>query len=236
MLLAFKPATLVLSAIRPFKDSISLLFVLDVVATVLTAVLEVEHSPTMHHVAFPFSNVLSTVFPNVGSFALHLVIDEEAIEGAAILPLELAFTMFLAVLILTFVDGAVLPHLKTAAMVLIILPLARILCAIGVGVSTCTMHAAILPVADVYISFRLYLASEAILHVIEPESFVCAAVLEYKLSFAVPETFNPFSSILTDLPVDKYLGLAFFWDQTGVGEHFQTLDICILEIAISLQN
>ena len=43
MLLALKPATLVLSPIWPLKDSITLLLVLDVVSAVLAAVHQGSH-------------------------------------------------------------------------------------------------------------------------------------------------------------------------------------------------
>merc|ERR1712165_248976 len=99
--------------------------------------------------------------------------------------------MFLAVLILPLVDRAIFPHLKTKAVVLVVLPLARVLRSIGVSVRTCTMHASILPVADIDVSFGLNLASHAILHVIKPEPLVYASILEHQFSLAVPRAFYP---------------------------------------------
>ena len=51
----------------------------------------------------------------------------------------------------------------------------------------------------------------------------------------MPRAFNPLTCVLADLPIDQYLGLAEFWGQTGVGNHFQTLDIGVFEFAIFLE-
>ena len=95
----------------PNKDAVTFFLVVDVLSPVLTSILENEDSRSMHHVVLPVTLIITPVRPSIRTSSLHPVTDEVALKRATILPCEPAMAVFLAIHVLSLVDGTIFPRL-----------------------------------------------------------------------------------------------------------------------------
>jgi len=84
MLLAILPAAVVLASVRPSKNAMSLLLVVEVLAFIHTTIIKGKNASSMHHVVFPVSRETSSVAPLVSSYSIHPVLHKTTFKSAAV--------------------------------------------------------------------------------------------------------------------------------------------------------
>jgi len=111
MLLSIFPASLVDSAVRPIKDSISFLFIIDVIAFISPAVKPSKGTLAFHFVVIPLAIIFSTIGPIVLASSLDVVFYEKSIIGAAVGPNEFSCSVLFSLDVLTLVFSTIRPRL-----------------------------------------------------------------------------------------------------------------------------
>merc|ERR1719473_1807634 len=97
MLLSLRPLTVILAAVRPREDAMTILHISDVLALVYTSVIPSERTGSVHLVLAPLSVEDARVGPLIPSFAVNIVRQELAVEAAPVRPAELALPFLPAV-------------------------------------------------------------------------------------------------------------------------------------------
>ena len=208
MLLSVLPASFVSAAVRPAKNSMTFLLVVDVTTDILASVVPREHAFTVHTVAGPVAAIPTTVVPHIRAPAFHLVLNEPALEVAAILPAETASSVLATLLILAFVDGTISPYFFSFTMVLVVLPFTLVVCTISVMVFALPIRHIALPVAYVVVPIGMNDASVALLLTTDEISVVASAICPDLRTSAVTLIGGPLTSVLDHVSFDHHRAFA----------------------------
>eukprot|EP00441_Pelagodinium_beii_P021390 CAMPEP_0197675462 /NCGR_PEP_ID=MMETSP1338-20131121/84986_1 /TAXON_ID=43686 ORGANISM="Pelagodinium beii, Strain RCC1491" /NCGR_SAMPLE_ID=MMETSP1338 /ASSEMBLY_ACC=CAM_ASM_000754 /LENGTH=235 /DNA_ID=CAMNT_0043256003 /DNA_START=22 /DNA_END=731 /DNA_ORIENTATION=+ len=152
ILFSLQPLTCVLTAISPFKNSNALLVVMDVVSCVATAVRPHEEALAMHLVLQPRTLVPSTVSPGVDALTTDVIVLKLAFKDRTVSPDKLAKAMLTALPVQTNVFGSVWPVLCTFTFLLVCYPAASVNGSITMLVDANAMCLVILPLPIVDIT------------------------------------------------------------------------------------
>jgi hypothetical protein len=117
-----------------------------------------------------------------------IIVELSDIHGA-ISPFESARTVFLPVLVITFVFRTIWPGLNTESVLFVFAPFPGILSAIHVHVGSSAVSLVIEPLTLVYIAIRVNESAPAVGHVILPVALILTSVLPDLNATAMSETF-----------------------------------------------
>ena len=113
----------------------------------------------------------------VDSEALELTIDELPLIVAAILPVEPALAILLALIELSFVSsGSVIPLLFTIAMLSVFNPLPRVDCIVGINKDSIPICFVISPLAFVHVSIGMSHSAASIRLISPPDPLIFRAI------------------------------------------------------------
>ena len=203
----------------PNEDTIAFAFVLDVPASVLTAILPREVALTVLLVVLPFSVVHSSIDPSVHPVALHLVVDEVSLEGTPVGPDEFTSAVLLSVAVLSLEDGPVRPYFLPVAMVAVVDPVPIVVSPIDMDVLASSVGAIVFPVTDVDVTVTMNDPPMSFLVIVHEVTIIAGAVR--------PDLATPTVSLsaLTPLArVQHFLGqLHFVLERDG-------LSTCLLHV------
>jgi hypothetical protein len=99
MLLPILPRTLISRLVRPEKQPVTFLLVMDIVSFVHSTIRPCEYSFSVHFVLLPQSFELSLVFPDVCAVSGYVIVDEVALILGPVRPVELAVSVFNSVFV-----------------------------------------------------------------------------------------------------------------------------------------
>jgi len=176
MLLSILPHSFVASSVRVGIHSISVLFIVNVLAFIFSAVGPLIVTLSMHIILFPVAFVHSSVFPGVYSISSNLVLLPVAFELAVIGPRINSVAVLHAVLVLADVLGPVHPGLLALALLHIVDPLALVATPVDVGVNPEAAGLIGLELAYVNIAFGVPEGALALCFVFQPVTLVDGAI------------------------------------------------------------
>jgi hypothetical protein len=76
VLTTIRPGALVDSIIRPNEFTLAMLFVIEILSTIATAVLPVEDTCTVHLVHLPLTLIAAVISPSIGAVSLNHIVAE----------------------------------------------------------------------------------------------------------------------------------------------------------------
>ena len=100
MLFSVLPFSVVFSSVWPSEYTLTLLFIIKIVALVLAAISPREHSLAVHFVVHPLTFVSASIRPGVNSNAMDVVVNELSCVCRSISPVEFSVSVFLSFFIL----------------------------------------------------------------------------------------------------------------------------------------
>ena len=204
------PHTDVLSSVGPLKDTVTLLRILVVVATVSSIVWPLETSTpvlpslretalvettisvlqvtlSMHPIHFPVSCIYASFYcPSIRAVAVEFVVEDFALVSGPIRPAEQAFASLLAPLEFSNVLRPIGPLLLTLSMLQIVDPVALVPYTFHACEGTVSILPAIDPIPFVDASIGVDHSSSAICFVVVPKSFKDALVIPYNGTASLP--------------------------------------------------
>ena len=153
MLFSVFPFTYIVSAIRPFKSTLTVFLIVFIFSDVLSAIRPGESTISFHLIIEPLSIVDSAIGPPVFSSTFDIIFVEVTFESALIRPLELSFTVFHSFFVVSFILRAIWPLLFSIALLLIKDPITREFRTVVMGIDSITMSFILNPISLIHIAF-----------------------------------------------------------------------------------
>ena len=150
--------------------------VIHILTIVFAPVGPCENTVSMHLVQVPVTAKLATIFPNIHSFTMDIVLGEVSIKFVSIVPLEHASSILEAVDVAANVDRAIRPCFFALSMLFVLVPLAFIAGTIGMRVHSNALGHIVQPLSFVDVAVSVDQAAAALCLVLFEPAFVNVAV------------------------------------------------------------
>lgn len=158
--------------------------VVHILPLILSAIGPSKETITIHFVLVPVAVVSAAIFPCVGAFTMDVVFVELTVELITIVPLEASLAVLKAIDIASNVGGTIGPDLLALSMLLVLHPFPFVAGPVRMRVNTQSIGHVILPLAFVDIAIRMNKSAASLSFITLEPAFVDRAILEYLLSFA----------------------------------------------------